>query len=129
MESPNPNIISLTTGEKRSTPHTVIFEADALEIEERVIFGIGSRCHLPSLECALHVHSLKSCGIGWIHRERSFGKQLVWQKTRFSTLFPVRSLPMETESIDDRCPGHWVTSCQKCLNYLYLDEKEYESER
>ena len=36
---------------------------------------------------------------------------------------------METESIDDRCPGRWVTSCQKCLNYLYLDEKEYESER
>ena len=33
---------------------------------------------------------------------------------------------METESIDDRCPGRWVTSCQKCLNYLYLDEKEYE---
>ncbi|KAK8795884.1 beclin-1-like protein [Blastocystis sp. subtype 4] len=33
---------------------------------------------------------------------------------------------MEMEYIDDRCPGRWVTSCQKCLNYLYLDEKEYE---
>ncbi|KAK8822234.1 hypothetical protein WA577_005398 [Blastocystis sp. JDR] len=33
---------------------------------------------------------------------------------------------MSAEIVDDRSPGRWVSSCQKCLNYLYLDEKEYQ---
>ncbi|OAO12450.1 hypothetical protein AV274_5804, partial [Blastocystis sp. ATCC 50177/Nand II] len=33
---------------------------------------------------------------------------------------------MSAEIVDDRFPGRWVSSCQKCLNYLYLDEKEYQ---
>ena len=34
---------------------------------------------------------------------------------------------MNDERMDDRSPGRWVPSCQKCLNYLYLDEQEYTS--
>lgn len=34
---------------------------------------------------------------------------------------------MSEELMDDRSPGRWVSSCQKCLNYLYLDEQEYTS--
>ena len=36
---------------------------------------------------------------------------------------------MSGEILDDRAPGKWVSSCQRCLNYLYLDEKEYTSMR
>ena len=28
---------------------------------------------------------------------------------------------------DERCPGKWVSSCQSCLKYLYLDEAKYTS--
>lgn len=83
MESPNPNIISLTTVEERSIPHTVVFKADSFEIEKGVIFGIRSHGHLSSLERVLHVHSLESCGIGWIHRERHYGKQMIEQNILF----------------------------------------------
>ena len=127
MESPNPNIISLTTVEQTSVSGTVVLETDSLEIEKGIILRIGSCCHLPSLECVLHAHSLKPCRVGWIHRERHYGNNCFGRLSCFCCVLPVIPEPMETENVDDRSPGRWVTSCQKCLNYLYLDEKEYES--
>lgn len=34
---------------------------------------------------------------------------------------------MESSDIDYRCPGRWVSSCQRCRCYLYLDNIEYGS--
>ena len=34
---------------------------------------------------------------------------------------------MESSDIDYRCPGRWVSSCQRCRCYLYLDNNKCET--